>query len=180
MTKIINLYGGPGTGKSTTAALVFALLKEKGTNVELVREYVKQWAWESRQPVNYDQFYFFGKQSRAETSLFNKVDLVVTDAPVAIACMYAEKFGSPFQGNLFRQMFLVREQMCAQEGHESIHIFLKRTKPYNPAGRFQTEEQAKVIDLEMRIYLKSLGINYIEIPADSNAADSILQHLNNT
>lgn len=32
MTKVINLYGGPGTGKSTNASRVFALLKEAGTN----------------------------------------------------------------------------------------------------------------------------------------------------
>ena len=37
--KVINLYGGPGTGKSTTAAALFALIKREGYNVELVTEF---------------------------------------------------------------------------------------------------------------------------------------------
>ena len=45
---VINLYGGPGTGKSTTAAHVFALLKQRDVNAELVREYAKDIVWEGR------------------------------------------------------------------------------------------------------------------------------------
>jgi len=36
MTLVVNLYGGPGTGKSTTAAATFAELKMAGINCELV------------------------------------------------------------------------------------------------------------------------------------------------
>jgi pantothenate kinase len=43
-TTIINVYGGPGAGKSTSAAYLYYLLKVAGKNVELVREYVKDWA----------------------------------------------------------------------------------------------------------------------------------------
>lgn len=33
---VINVFAGPGAGKSTTAALVFGLLKSAGVNAELV------------------------------------------------------------------------------------------------------------------------------------------------
>src|SRR5512133_3821784 len=91
-TLVVNLWGGPGTGKSTTAAFLFALLKQKGYNAELVREYVKEWAWEKRQPGPLDQFYFFGKQSRRESLLYGKVDFIVTDCPVMLSAFYAYKF----------------------------------------------------------------------------------------
>ena len=45
-TKIVNLYGGPGTGKSTTAAALFAEMKIRGVNCEYIQEYAKDKAWE--------------------------------------------------------------------------------------------------------------------------------------
>lgn len=63
MTVVINMFGGSGCGKSTTAALLFARLKLKGAHVELVREYVKYWAWNDRQVKEFDQLYLLGKQS---------------------------------------------------------------------------------------------------------------------
>jgi tRNA uridine 5-carbamoylmethylation protein Kti12 len=81
-TTIINLYGGPGTGKSTSAAYLYYILKAEGHNVELVREYVKDWAWEGRQISTYDQIYFLGKQVRRESLLYGKVDWIITDSPV--------------------------------------------------------------------------------------------------
>jgi len=40
-TKVINLFAGPGAGKSTTAAGLFAEMKRANVDVELVTEYVK-------------------------------------------------------------------------------------------------------------------------------------------
>lgn len=37
----INLFAGPGTGKSTTAAGVFFEMKRSGMSVEYVTEYAK-------------------------------------------------------------------------------------------------------------------------------------------
>ena len=92
MTTIINLYCGPGGGKSTTSAFLFYLLKSSGLNAEMVREYVKEWAWEGRVPSAFDQIYLLGKQVRKESMLLGKVDYVVTDCPVLIGSLYAQKF----------------------------------------------------------------------------------------
>jgi predicted ATPase len=59
--KVINLYGGPGTGKSTTAAALFALMKREGYNVELVTEFAKDLVWTERNKELGDQIYIFGK-----------------------------------------------------------------------------------------------------------------------
>jgi len=58
MTTVINLWGGPGTGKSTSAAHLFGMAKIAGVNAELVQEYVKSWAWEGRTIHSFDQLYF--------------------------------------------------------------------------------------------------------------------------
>ena len=41
MAVVINLFGGPGCGKSTGAAYVFSKLKMLGVNAELTSEYAK-------------------------------------------------------------------------------------------------------------------------------------------
>jgi hypothetical protein len=40
-TILVNLYAGPGTGKSTMAANVFSELKWMGVNCELALEFAK-------------------------------------------------------------------------------------------------------------------------------------------
>lgn len=43
---IINLYGSPGSGKSTAAAYIFSKLKMKGVECELVTEVAKDLVWD--------------------------------------------------------------------------------------------------------------------------------------
>lgn len=177
MSKVINLYGGPGTGKSTTAAKTFALMKESGENVELVTEWVKKWAWEGKTPVTYDQFYIFGKQAHKEYTLFDKVDHIITDSPVVLCGMYTQLYGTPAQAALFRSMILTYLDMVKSCNQEYVHVFLKRVKAYNPAGRYQTEEQAKGIDEVVRRYLTELGIPFHTVKADQNAHIEIVKLL---
>lgn len=58
---IVNLYGAPGSGKSTGAAYIFASLKMMGVNAELVTEYAKDKVWEETREVFNNQAYIFGK-----------------------------------------------------------------------------------------------------------------------
>lgn len=161
MTTVINLYGGPGTGKSTSAAYLFYQLKKQGKNAELVREYVKDWAWEKREIRDWDQLYFLGKQIRRESLLYGRVDTIVTDAPVALGQFYAEKFSPPGIRDGVKAAVQGFYKECETQGIRQIHVFLNRSKAYNPAGRFQTEEQAKEMDMEMLRFLRvSMGVKY--------------------
>lgn len=177
MTKVINLYAGPGAGKSTNAAKTFSLLKEQGHNAELVNEYVKLWAWEDRRPVDYDQFYFFAKQMRSETRLYGKVDVIVTDAPVILTAYYTQVYGSPEQAVLFRQMYLTFLKMCAEKGHQHEHFFINRTKKYDPRGRFQNEAEARKVDEDLRRFISELGIKPIEVDGDAHCAERIIGYV---
>lgn len=63
-TMIINIYGGPGIGKSTIAAGLFNLMNvtyEGFTSVELVTEYAKDLIWENRLTTLQNQFYIDAK-----------------------------------------------------------------------------------------------------------------------
>ena len=42
MTKVINLIGAPGVGKSTLMAMIFVKLKQRNIKCEMVQEWVKK------------------------------------------------------------------------------------------------------------------------------------------
>lgn len=174
MTTIINLFAGPGVGKSTIAAKTFALMKERGLNAELVTEYVKTWAWEKRTPVATDQFYLFGKQTRREALLVGRVDFVVTDSPSLIAAYYTQLFGEPSTAVLFRAMALEYRRMLEAQGHRFADVWLTRRKAYDARGRFQTEAEARTIDAELLSFLQSMRVPLVEVDGDPTAAPTIM------
>lgn len=137
---VVNFYAGPGTGKSTSAAMVFAMLKQRGINAEYVPEFAKDLTWHERMKTLSDQVYILGKQQHKLYMLNGEVDVVVTDAPMLTGLYYGKdtyKSLSPLILEIYNS-------------YDNIDIFLNRTKPYNPKGRNQTEVEARHIDSEIR------------------------------
>lgn len=148
-TKVINLYAGSGAGKSTLGAEIFAYFKRQGKDIELVREYVKNWAWEGKKIGPLDQIYILGKQLKAEKTLYGKVEYIVTDSPILL-CGFYDQFYSK------RENFTKYLQAINEEINELIipcDFFVQRTKIFNPKGRYETEEQAKQNDVLIQDYL---------------------------
>jgi len=48
---VVNLLGSPGVGKSTGAAYIFAMLKFRDLNVELITEFAKDKVYEETKEV---------------------------------------------------------------------------------------------------------------------------------
>jgi hypothetical protein len=72
--KVINLFAGPGAGKSTTMAAIFSSMKRKRLNVEMCPEWVKGASWEDRKQTFTDQGYILGKQNYLLHRLRGQVD----------------------------------------------------------------------------------------------------------
>jgi nicotinamide riboside kinase len=174
--KIIYLYGGPGTGKSTTAAAVFAAAKRLDVNAELVREYVKNWVWEGRQIMMGDQVYLTAKQCRAEQILFNDVNVIISDSPVWLSKFYEQKYDPTT--NISQYIIEKHVEIAHLNEFEFVHIFLERHKKYNPQGRLQNESEAKQFDTEIRTMLDNLGIRYHVVPATIGSEQEILKIAN--
>lgn len=173
-TKIINLLAGPGAGKSTLAAQLYFRMKNANLSCELVREYVKDWAWEGKQISKYDQLYILGKQSRRESLLYGKVDFIITDSPILLAGYYAEHYlGQSYITSAARSYI----SMALLDGHIHTNFVVKRCKDFNSEGRYETEQQAKAIDTGIESYLERYAEEYTLInEADSAKADAITAH----
>lgn len=87
---VVNLYAGPGAGKSTIAAKVFCELKEDGENVELVTEYAKDVIWDDNTSLLKDSLYIFAQQLHRVERLRGKVDICIVDSPILLALFYGE------------------------------------------------------------------------------------------
>jgi nicotinamide riboside kinase len=179
-TTIINLYGGPSAGKSTSAAYLYYLLKCQGESVELVREYVKNWAWDNRAFNVYDELYFLGKQVRHESMLFGKVKYIVTDAPVFMTAYYAKLYCSAGLAQGVEQAACAFYQQAKDDGHEHRHIYLMRNKPYKAEGRYQTEEQAVKVDIGIADMLEKLNIPFTYSVPDEQSLRDLLTMIQTT
>jgi thymidylate kinase len=147
-TLIVNFYGGPGSGKSTSAARVFSELKDLGYNVELATEYAKDLTWQESFNILRNQLYIFAKQQHRIWRLDGKVQIILTDSPLLNSMVYMENETS----DLFKSLVVEEYQK-----RPTINIFLNRTKPYNPSGRNQSEEEA--IELDKKIKDKVLEVS---------------------
>lgn len=173
--KIICLYGGPGTGKSTTCAGLFYHLKIAGFNCEMNREYVKEWVWEKRAIIEGDQSYFFAKQVRKERIYIKQnIDFIITDSPLLLTHFYGMKY-DPFEQKYNTSLTLLKHHhgFCKDHGYKIDHFFLKRAKPYSEAGRFQDEKTANEYDREIENLLKSFNIKYENVLCDKDAGLTI-------
>lgn len=158
---VVNLFGGPGTGKSTTAAGVFSLLKLQGVNIELVTEFAKDLTWEHRWKTLDDQLYVTAKQYHRLWRI-NEVSVIITDSPLIQGLMYG-----PFDEYV--------EEIIKKtyNSFNNTNIFLKRVKAYNPIGRSQTEEEAIEIDDKIIKLLEKEKLLYSSVPADHSGINII-------
>lgn len=168
--KIINLYGGPGSGKSSTAAGLFFQMKLAGYEVELVTEYAKDLVWSERNKMFTEQDYIFAKQNHRLRRLVGKVDWVITDSPLLLGHFYMP---DSFPGKEPFSQFV----NAMFNSYDNINVFLERTKKYNPNGRNQTEDEAKVIDLRILDFLNQNTLRYHTVTGDKDAPTTILQSI---
>ena len=163
-TIVVNLFGGPGIAKSTTAAGIFSLLKMHDIDCEYVPEFAKDLVWEERHKSLKNQIYIFSKQYHRLWRVNGIVNVIITDSPLILSLVYAHISGA----ELFKSMVL-------EEYHtfNNMNFLLERTKRYNPNGRYQDEKGALEVDKDVVDVLKKYDIYYDSLKGDHTAVNSI-------
>lgn len=166
--KVINFFGGPGCGKSTTAAEVFATMKRKQYKVELVHEAAKELVWERAAHLFFEQDWIFAHQHRLIRRLVDHdIDYAVVDSPILLSLMYMEDdFPQSFRA-------YVRDTF---DSYDNINIVLNRNPDisYIQTGRNQTQEQAEQLDEDIIAYLTCQGIEHYVVDVDDAMIDRIM------
>jgi len=171
----INLWGGPGVGKSTRAASLFSDIKRfmidvpenERLSVELVREYAKEHAWEGRKISGYDQLIITSEQLRREDMLLkNGVDLIVTDSPIHLGQFYANHYDLPCG----EQIGKIADHF--EQTYPSINIFLDREgRVYDPKETYESANEASNIDRQIFCFLFDNSFEYHRASQDENLFD---------
>ena len=143
-TQVVSFIGGPGVGKSTSAAGVYYYLKRHGVSCELVREVAKEYYYRGLLPGDYQEEVSTEQWARV-SSLLGKVDYIVQDTSLLLGDIY------------HRYSYVQRWEVFLNP----INILLNRgTLPYDTDYRMSTEEAAKNNDILVKEYLDSHKIKY--------------------
>lgn len=140
-----------------------------GINAELVTEFAKDKVWENNTEVFKNQAYLFGKQSYRMSRCRDKVDVIVTDSPLPLSIFYNNN--SSLTENFNNSI------MDVFNSYNNVNYFLLRTKPYNSAGRHQSEEESDALKKPMIAMLKKYNIDYIEVKGEISGYDWIVNDL---
>jgi GTPase SAR1 family protein len=175
-TFVINLIGGPGSGKSTVAAALFVALKLKGYVVEYCQEFAKQLVWTKQFNRLDNQHYVTSKQYELFKQMNGVVDFIITDGPL-VHGYYYNLFNKNNTSDKDKTANWIKQ--CLEE-FDNINIFLNRGDfPYESEGRIQTEDEAKEIDVVLQHVLKKNEVPFVKFDSGATPENisKIVEHI---
>lgn len=163
---VINLFGGPCSGKSTTAAGVFYILKRMGKNVEMSLEYVKDCVYDGNKYPFTDQIYVFAHMLKQLRQYDGKVDYVVTDAPLLMNHIYGKDESCEFH----------RLVDAEWKKYKNINFIVRRGNiSYALDGRIHDVKEANKLQSEVEYMLDDNGVYAPVYYVDKNTASNIVK-----
>lgn len=176
-TKIINIFGGPGIGKSTTAAKIYHDLQMNGYECDLPYEFPKQVAWEENRSQITDQLFIFAGQHRNIVRSYGKVDYIILDSPILLSLVYKNLYNEGFPSSLYGNEF-DRMALGIFNTYDNINFNIERNKmDYITEGRFQSYDESVKIDNTITSLLVDNEIDFIPVKQSKDIADKIVEHI---
>ena len=166
MTILVNLYGGPGAGKSTLATRVYSALKMSNVNAEYVPEFAKEITWQERFHILQNQMLVTGTQIQRILDLKDKVDVIVTDSPMEMGRFYMDRE--------IMARAVTAEAQIASIGFSELNYFVRRDDTYLEKGRTQSRSEATEIDDNILAYLRSFQRPYTDVQKTEAHAERIV------
>jgi len=163
----INIFGAPGSGKSTMRSRLFYELKKNGYKVEEVVEYAKELVYGEDNVKLNDQTLVLSRQHHPHQVLDKKVDYIVTDSPFIMGMLYLKEecdFNSEIK-NLAKAM---------HNSYNTLNIFLTRDHEYQTFGRYQTEKESDRKGEEIKTFMIDNNIDFIELKSGKKFIKKVL------
>lgn len=163
-TLVINLIGGPCSGKSTVAAELFARLKKMGIKTELVSEYIKDRIYEENKTMPNNQIAIFGMEHYNISNKLGKVEVIVHDGSFINNILYKKEDNQEF------------DNLIVSEYHKfnNLDFFIKRGNiEFEDYGRIHNYEQSLELDEKIKQLYNNCGADFIEVES-RDAVDKII------
>jgi hypothetical protein len=177
MTFVINFISGPSVGKSLMSALVYAELKTCGYTTEYVQEYAKTLVWLKDFEKLNNQYYVSKKQYEMINALYSvkDIDYIVVDSSLWL-CMYYNRVNKNNVSNVEKTDDMIKEKM---KEFKNIYIVLERNLDikYENYGRIQTQSESLVVDAELLLMIKELGLEYKSFKSKRESVKDIIEYI---
>ena len=163
-TLVINLIGGPCSGKSTVAAELFARLKKMGVHCELVSEYIKDRIYEENKTMPSNQIAIFGMEHYNISTKLGKVDVIIHDGSFLNNVVYKVGDNKEFDALIISEY----------KKFNNLDFFIKRGNiEFEDYGRIHNLKQSKELDKIIKETYERYGLSYIEVEA-RDAVDKMI------
>ena len=139
-TKVINLYAGPGAGKTTAALQICLELKKLGINAEYVSEFAKDLIYDGKEEMLKDQKFVTDGQYERLNRLRGKVDVIVTDSPLLLGQVYGKKSVDKEYKDEIRNRY---------DSFDNYNAFIVRGNNFTQKGRVHNLEESKQLDADV-------------------------------
>jgi len=156
-TKVINIIGGPGCDKSLISSAIILYLHLQNKTVETIPDYAKSLVWQQNYEVLKNQYFIAQRQFEMLSLLDGQVQFLITECSLPQVMYYNENYAE----NIC-DIAKTRAQILEWYGqYDNVNIFIERgEKKYVHTGRFQDEEQARVIDRGLRDVMEREKLPY--------------------
>jgi hypothetical protein len=169
--KVVNLFAGPGVGKSTTGAVLYGMLSMAGFRAEYVPEFAKFLTWQKHEAALADQLYLFAKQDHRLEVLRNApLDFVIMDGPLPNAVLYLRGDYFPSFSRLVMEVFA---------SYDNVNFFLDRNPQltYQTAGRSETAQEAEALCLRVLALLAQHSVPFSRVSVGPQLPGELFQRL---
>jgi hypothetical protein len=173
--KVINLWGAPGVGKSSTRAGLFWLMKLHHLNVEEVAEYAKLLVLSGMDwQLKHDQYSIFSNQHFRQLIVQRAgYEYAVTDSPLPIVGFYAPKEEAEVISNIALHKF---------NEFENFNYLLTRdysdaSQPFETRGRMQSRLESIEVGKNLRQFMVRNHIEFKEMPVGDETPWNIFKDL---
>ncbi len=156
---VVNLFGGPGVGKSTLLHGLTWAAKRRGVNVECSMEYAKELVWRGRAAELRDPYLLLEVQAERLDALAGKVDVAIAEWPLLLCLAYA-----PHQA----ATGLRSAARAAWDRHDNASLFCRRQVSYRREGRVEDIHGALEVDARVERLLSAEGIAHLTVVPDDD------------
>jgi adenylate kinase family enzyme len=183
-TVVINLFGGPGIGKTTTANRLVGNLKINDIDAVYISEYIKELIYkvnserisetnrkDTRKLLDgslYSQACIFQRQKEMLDIHVDQVPVLVTDSPLPLNIIYLKDSSEAYRADVLR---------CFNDEYINVNIVLERdpNAMFQTEGRIHNKYESMEKDKEIIKFLKDNNINYIRFPV--NDIDAMVNYI---
>ena len=163
-TKVINIIGGPGCDKSLFTSAIILYLNLHHKTVELIPDYAKSLVWQKDYEALKNQYHIAQQQYRMLDLLDGQVQFLVTECSLPQVLYYNQNYSD----NICDVEKTRKQIIDWYRQFNNVNVVVERDpeKPYVHTGRFQDEEQAKVVDHGLRATLRHEGLAFTPLKPD--------------